>query len=349
MRCDAMAVAAASGLSMRAWRVHALGEPGDVLAMDDVEDPVPGPDEVLLDVDAAALNFPDLLLCRGQYQERPALPFTLGLEVAGRIAKCGEHVDFEVGRRVLALPTLPNGGLAERVVVAAADVFPVPDSMPAVAAAALPVAYQTGYCALHRRGSLRSGETLLVHGGAGGVGSAAIQLGSAAGARVIATAASTERLKVCADMGAELTINYLEEDFVDRVKQFTDGRGADVIYDPVGGDVFDKSRRCVAFEGRILVIGFAGGRIADAPTNHALVKNYSIVGVHWGLYRKMRPDLVTQMHQEILGLYDQGRISPLIGAQLEFTDLLTGLQMIDTRQVVGKVVISVSETPADAA
>jgi len=328
--------------TIRAWRVHALGEPSEVLGVDEVEEPRPQAGEVVVQVEAVGLNFPDVLLCRGLYQERPALPFVPGLEMAGRVVAAGPSAPLSVGQRVAGVTGPPRGGgLAERVCVPAADVFPLPDTMPAVTAAAMVITYGTGHLALHRRAHLRPGETLLVHGGAGGVGSAAIQLGRAAGARVIATASSPERAEVCRRLGADAAIDYSAEDVVEAVKELTRGRGADVVYDPVGGDVFDRSRRCVAFEGRILVIGFAGGRIADAPTNHALVKNYSVVGVHWGLYRRLLPHVVPEIHEQLMDLHREGLIDPLIGAELSFADAAEGVTMLAERRALGKIVVRV--------
>src|SRR5215210_6052815 len=264
---------------MRAWQVHELGDPQEVLKLEEVE--------------AAALNFFDILLCKGEYQERPDLPFTPGAEVSGPIVEAGEGVDLAVGTRVLVTPPLPKGGYAEKVAAPAdGSVFYIPDEMPTQAAAALHLAYQTAHFGLHRRADLREGETVLVHAGAGGVGSAAIQVARAAGARVIATAGGPEKVEVCEKRGAEVAVNYREENFVDVVKEATEERGADVIFDPVGGEVFDLSRRCVAFEGRIVIVGFTSGSIADAPTNHLLVKNYSVLGLHWGLYNNVAPELV---------------------------------------------------------
>jgi NADPH2:quinone reductase len=324
---------------MRAWRVHELGEPTDVLKLEDVPEPVPGPGEVRVDVAAASLNFPDVLMCRGEYQVKPSLPFTPGSEVAGTVSALGAGVDtVEPGQRVIAVPKFGNGGLAEQTLAAAGTVYPIPESMDWPAAAALHITYQTGHLALHRRAALQPGETLLVHAGAGGVGSAAIQLGRAAGARVFATAGSPEKVQVCRDLGAEVVVDYRAGDFVAAVKDATDGRGADVIYDPVGGDTFDRSRKCVAFEGRILVIGFTSGRIADAPTNHALVKNYSVVGVHWGLYNVMQPKLVRDIHDELVRLHAAGDIAPLVSSVLPLDDAATALARLATRGTWGKVV-----------
>ena len=319
---------------MKAWQVHELGEPQDVLRWVDVEEPQAGPGLLKVQVDAVALNFPDVLLCRGMYQEKPPLPFTPGLEVCGTVLE-----GTRAGQRVLVAPGLPHGGLAERVVVAEAGALPVPDAMPAAKAASMLITYQTGYVGLHRRGQLMPGETLLVHAGAGGVGSAAIQLGNAAGARVIATAGGPYKVQVCKDLGADVVVDYSSEDFVAIVNDVTEGRGADVIYDSVGGDVFDRSRKCIAFEGRIVVVGFAGGRIADAPTNHALVKNYSVVGLHWGLYRHKDPTVIPATHAALMKLWEDGLIDPLVGAELPLTDAPQALTRLGDRGTVGKVVL----------
>jgi NADPH2:quinone reductase len=202
----------------------------------------------------------------------------------------------------------------------------------------LHVTYQTGYLALHRRAALRAGEALLVHAGAGGVGSAAIQLGRASGARVIATAGGPEKVEVCRDLGADVVIDYRAGDFVAAVKDATDGRGADVIYDSVGGDTFDRSRKCIAFEGRILVIGFAGGRIADAPTNHALIKNYAIVGVHWGLYNLYQPERIRDTHAELVRLHADGLIDPLVSRVVPMGEVPTALGRLANRGTWGKLV-----------
>ena len=323
---------------MRAWQVHELGDPWDILELEEVRDPQPGPGEVLVEVEAAALNFFDILLCKGEYQERPETPFTPGGEVAGTVAGVGDGVDLAVGTRVIATP-FPSGGYAEKVAVPAeGGVFPVPEEMPPQAAAAMHVAYQSAYFGLHRRANLEEGETVLVHAGAGGVGSAAIQLAKAAGARVFSTAGGPEKVEVCRELGAEVAIDYKEENFAEAVKEATGGRGADVIFDPVGGDVFDLSRRCVAFEGRIVVVGFTSGRIADAPTNHALVKNYSVAGLHWGLYNKVMPELVLETHDALVKLYEQGKIDPLIYKTVPFEEVPEALKLLGSRKTYGKLV-----------
>jgi NADPH2:quinone reductase len=323
---------------MRAWQVHELGDPWEVLKLEEVEEPEPGPGEVVVEIEAAALNFFDALLCRGEYQERPEIPFIPGGEAAGTIVAVGEGVDLEEGLRVIATP-FPSGGYAEKVTVPAqGGIFPIPNNMPPEAAAALHVAYQSAFFGLHRRANLSEGETVLVHAGAGGVGSAAIQIARAAGARVISTAGGSEKVEICRELGAEITVDYEEENFVDIVKEATDGRGADVIFDPVGGDVFDLSRRCVAFEGRIVIVGFTGGRIADAPTNHLLVKNYSVVGLHWGLYNKKIPELITETHDSLIRLYEEGKIDPLIFDTVPFEEVPQKLELLSTRKTYGKLV-----------
>ena len=323
---------------MRAWQVHEIGDPQKVLKLEEVEDPKPGPGEVVVDVEAAALNFFDILLCRGEYQERPETPFTPGGEVSGTISAVGDGVDLEEGLRAIATP-FPSGGYAEKVAVPAeGGIFPIPDDMPSEAAAALHVAYQSAHFGLHRRANLMEGETVLVHAGAGGIGSAAIQLAKAAGARVFSTAGGPEKVEVCEKLGAEVAVDYKEENFVDAVKEATEGRGADIIFDPVGGEVFDLSRRCVAFEGRIVVVGFTSGSIADAPTNHLLVKNYSVLGLHWGLYNKVAPELVVETHEALVELYQNGEIDPLIFKSVPFEEVPEALGLLGSRKTYGKLV-----------
>jgi NADPH2:quinone reductase len=324
---------------VKALRVHELGEPEQVMVLEDRPEPEVRPGDVRLRVHAASLNFPDVLMCRGEYQVKPPVPFTPGAEVAGVIEDLGEGVEgLRVGDRVLAIPNFGGGGFAELTTASAGGVFPIPESMPFAAGAALHVVYQTGHLALHRRARIQPGETLLVHAGAGGVGSAAIQLGLAAGARVVATAGGPEKVKVLEKLGADLALDYREHDFVDAVKEFTDGRGADVIYDPVGGDTYDRSTKCIAFEGRILIIGFTGGRFADARTNHVLIKNYAVVGVHWGLYNVMNPALVRSTHDELVQLFEAGKIDPLISERVGLAEVPAALARLGSRGTYGKIV-----------
>jgi NADPH2:quinone reductase len=206
-------------------------------------------------------------------------------------------------------------------------------------AASLYITYQTGHVGLHRRAHLKAGEWLLVHAGAGGVGSAAIQLGKAAGAKVIATAGGAHKVEVCKQLGADHAIDYTSEDFVSVVKELTGGRGADVIYDPVGGDIFDQSRKCIAFEGRLVVVGFTSGRIPDAPANHLLVKNYSVVGLHWGLYRKYDPALFGTVHEDLTRLVEDGLVDPMVSQTLPLDEAPRALRALGDRSTVGKVVL----------
>jgi NADPH2:quinone reductase len=328
---------------MKALRVHELGEPERVLRLEEVDTPDPAAGDVRIRVHAASLNFPDVLLCRGEYQVKPPLPFTPGAELAGVVDAVGKDVtSVQVGDRVLAIPNFGPGGFGEYTTSdAKGGVFPIPDRMSFAAASAFHVVYQTGHLALHRRAQLQPGETLLVHAGAGGVGSAAIQLGLAAGARVIATAGGPDKVEVCRKLGAHLAIDYRERDFVDEVKAFTDGHGADVVYDPVGGDTYDRSTKCIAFEGRILIIGFTGGRFAEARTNHVLIKNYSVVGVHWGLYNMMNPQLVRATHDDLTRLFEEGKINPLISQTVSLEEVPAALERLGSRGTYGKVVCEV--------
>jgi NADPH2:quinone reductase len=252
----------------------------------------------------------------------------------------GEGVTgISVGDRVLAIPNFGYGGFAEYTTASATGgVFPIPETMGYAAASALHVVYQTGHLGLHRRAHIQPGETLLVHAGAGGVGSAAIQLGLAAGARVVATAGGPEKVDVCRKLGADLAIDYRDQDFVDAVKAFTDGRGADVVYDPVGGDTYDRSTKCIAFEGRILIIGFTGGRFAEARTNHILIKNYAVVGVHWGMYNMVNPALVRETHDDLMRLFEAGKIDPLVSETITLEDVPAALGRLGSRGTYGKLV-----------
>ncbi|MEV6653145.1 NADPH:quinone oxidoreductase family protein [Streptomyces sp. NPDC051219] len=315
---------------MQAWRVHTHGEPREVMRLDEVAEPVAGPGELRLRVRAANINFPDALLCRGQYQVRPPLPFTPGVEI------CGETED---GRRVIANPLLPNGGFAEYVTVDARAVLPAPEALDDAEAAALHIGYQTGWFGLHRRARLQAGETLLVHAAAGGVGSAAVQLGKAAGATVVGVVGGADKAQAAQELGCDLVIDRHTEDLVARVKEFTSGKGADVVYDPVGGDAYAKSAKCVAFEGRILVVGFASGSIPSPALNHALVKNYSIVGLHWGLYNTQDPAAVRGCHEELTRLAAQGAIKPLVSGRVALKDAAEAVQRVADGTTTGRLVV----------
>ncbi|GAA2025468.1 NADPH:quinone oxidoreductase family protein [Catenulispora yoronensis] len=318
---------------MKAWQVPVHGEPADVLRAADVPVPVPGPGQVLVRVRvrAAALNFPDVLMCRGQYQVQPPLPYTPGVELCGEVADSGE--------RIVGMPVLPHGALAEYTVVEADAAFPAPDALDDAEAAGFLLAYQTGWFGLHRRARLQPGETLLVHAAAGGVGSAAVQLGTAAGARVIAVVGGPAKAEAARALGADVVVDRREQDFVAAVKDATGGRGADVVYDPVGGAAYQGSTKCVAFEGRIVVVGFAGGTIPAPALNHALVKNYSILGLHWGLYRTQDPAAVAACHRELTRLAAAGTIRTLIGERLPFDAAPAGLARLAAGEAVGRLVV----------
>ncbi|MDQ0954286.1 NADPH2:quinone reductase [Streptomyces phaeochromogenes] len=315
---------------MQAWQVHEIGEPSEVMRLEDVERPTPGDGQVLLKVRAANINFPDALMCRGQYQVRPPLPFTPGVEI------CGETED---GRRVIANPALPYGGFAEYAVADAAAVLPAPAALDDAEAAALHIGYQTGWFGLHRRARLEAGETLLVHAAAGGVGSAAVQLGKAAGAKVIGVVGGADKAAVARELGCDIVVDRRAEDVVAAVKEATGGRGADVIYDPVGGDAYTQSTKVVAFEGRIVVVGFASGSIPSPGLNHALVKNYSILGLHWGLYNTKDPKLVLRCHEELTELAARGGIKPLVSERVPLSGAAAAVQRVADGVTTGRVAV----------
>ncbi|HEX4831572.1 MAG TPA: NADPH:quinone oxidoreductase family protein [Trebonia sp.] len=324
---------------MKAWLVGRHGEPEDVLELAEVPRPEPGPGQLLVRVLAAAANFPDALLCRGTYQVRVALPFTPGVELCGEVVATGPGVtSFAPGDRVIGGVVLPHGAFAEHALMNAALAMPAPEALDDAEAAPFHITYQTGWFGLHRRAALQAGETLLVHAAAGGVGSGAVQLGKAAGARVIGVVGGDRKAAVARELGADLVIDRHREDFVAVVKEATGGRGADVVYDPVGGEAFRKSTKCVAFEGRILVVGFASGDIPAAALNHALVKNYSILGLHWGLYERLEPAAIAACHAELARLAAAGAIRPLITERLTLADVPDGVRRLAAGTTTGRIV-----------
>jgi NADPH:quinone reductase len=324
---------------MKAWQVRELGEPRDVLALAEVADPEPGPGQVLVRVLGAATNFPDVLMCRGGYQVRPPLPYTPGIELCGSVVSAGAGVTgFAPGDRVIGAPAQPSGAFAELALMNAAGILPAPDGLDDAEAAAFFVTYQTGWFGLHRRARLTAGETLLVHAAAGGVGSGAVQLGKAAGARVIGVAGGPRKAEAARALGADVVIDRHAQDFVEVVKEVTGGRGADVVYDSVGGDTYSRSTKCIAFEGRILIIGFAGGVIQSAALNHALIKNYSIVGLHWGLYQSKDPRLIRDCHVQLTKLVAEGAVRPLVSERLGLDEVPAGLQRLADGDTVGRIV-----------
>jgi NADPH2:quinone reductase len=276
-------------------------------------------------------------MCRGGYQVRPPLPYIPGIELCGEVVAAGPGVSgFAPGDRLIGGPI--GGAFAELTLMNAATALPAPDGLDDAEAAAFFVTYQTGWFGLHRRARLAAGETLLVHAAAGGVGSGAVQLGQAAGARVIGVTGGERKAEAARALGADVVIDRNTQDFVEVVKEVTEGRGADVIYDPVGGDTYTRSTKCIAFEGRILVIGFAGGQIQSAALNHALVKNYSIVGLHWGLYQSKNPQLIRYCHAELTTMVADGAIRPLVGERLGLDEVPAGLQRLADGGTVGRVV-----------
>ncbi len=325
---------------MQAWQVHENGEPGEVMRLEEVARPTPGDGQVLLKVRAANINFPDALMARGHYQVRPPLPFTPGVEI------CGETED---GRRVLANPALPYGGFAEYAVADSAALLPAPDSLDDAEAAALHIGYQTGWFGLHRRARLEAGETLLVHAAAGGVGSAAVELGKAAGARVIGVVGGADKAVVARELGCDVVIDRRSEDVITAVKEATGGRGADVIYDPVGGDAYTQSTKVVAFEGRIVVVGFASGAIPSPSLNHALVKNYAILGLHWGLYNTKNPKLVQHCHEQLTELAARGAIKPLVSERVPLAGAAAAVQRVADGVTTGRVAVVPGLTEGGAA
>jgi NADPH2:quinone reductase len=318
------------------------------MTLDEVELSTPVNGQVLVRVLGAAANFPDALLCRGTYQMRPELPFTPGVELCGEVIEMGPDAHgLQIGDRVIGSAILPHGGFAEYALMDSDSTFLAPPSLSDAQAAGFYIGYQTGWFGLHRRARIRAGETLLIHAAAGGVGSAAIQLGKAAGAHVIAVAGGPEKAEVARRLGADITIDRHTEDFVEVVKQETGGRGVDVIYDPVGGDTYTRSVKAIAFEGRVVVVGFAGGTIQSATLNHPLVKNYSILGLHWGLYAKHDPLAVRQCHDELTKLASAGLLDPLVSEELSLGEVAAGVQRLADGATVGRVVYVADSSRSD--
>ena len=310
----------------------------DQLSFADIPEPVADAGQVVIAVKAAALNFFDILMVQGKYQVRPPFPFSPGGEVAGIVRDVGRDVTaIKAGDRVFAM--LGWGGFATVALAPAAAVVRMPDAMTFEHGAAFGVVYQTSYFGLVYRANVQPGETVLVHAAAGGVGLAAVQIAKALGARVLATAGSAAKLEVARAHGAEAGFDYSTPDWVEGVKRATDGRGADVIYDPVGGDVFDLSTKCIAFGGRLLVVGFASGRIPTIQVNRILLKNIAIVGLHWGAYRQHDPGRIPQAMQALFALYERGAVRPVISSTHPLRDAAPALAEIASRRSIGKVLL----------
>jgi NADPH2:quinone reductase len=313
----------------------------DSLTLVDLPDPEPGACGVRIRVRAAGVNFADGLMLKGQYQEKPPLPFSPGLEVAGEIEAVGAGVrGLHPGQRVLAV--VGHGGFAEKVVARVDDVVAIPDEMNAVTAAGFAIAYGTAHGALRWRADLHAGETLLVHGAGGGVGLTAVECGKAMGAKVIATARGADKLRVAKEHGADHVLDSEADDVRAAVKELTGGMGADVVYDPVGGAMFDASLRCIAWEGRIVVIGFASGTVPQIPANILLVKNAAVLGFYWGSYRKHDPERLRAGYHELFDWYRAGRLRPHVGTTLPLEQAADAIRLLTERRSVGKVVITVA-------
>ena len=322
---------------MKVWQVTQFSEPEE-MTFAEVDVPTPGRGQVLIRNRAVGLNFFDILQIQGKYQSKPSFPFTVGREVAGNVEAVGEGVtEFSLGQPVLAFPD--GGGYAEYCLAEADRTFPKPDEMDFPVAAGMAITYQTSYFALTHRARLREGEWLLVHAGASGVGVAALQLGRAVGARTIATAGSEEKLAFCRAQGAAHAIGYADPSWVDQVKEVTGGRGVDVIYDPVGGDVFDLSTKCIAPEGRLLVVGFAAGRIPSIAANRVLLKNMSVVGVFWGRHVDEDPAYLAEAQKTIMDFYRQGRIRPSVRTTYPLSRAPAALRDLAQRKIIGKAAL----------
>ncbi len=322
---------------MRAVQCKEFGPP-ESLVVEEVADPTLGPGQVLIEVAAAGVNFPDVLVIQDKYQFKPSLPFTPGGEIAGTVKQLGDGVtSLKVGDRILASTGV--GGFAELVAINAESAVPIPDEMDFVTASAFLFTYGTSHYALKDRGNLKPGETLLVLGAAGGVGLAAVELGHVMGAKVIAAASTDEKLEVCKQHGADEVINYSTEDLKKRVKELTGGQGADVVYDPVGGDYAEAALRATNWEGRFLVIGFTAG-IPTPPLNLVLLKGCQIVGVFWGSFVMRDPQKHLENVDEMMEWFKAGKLKPHVSGTFPFEKVADALNEIADRKVKGKVVIT---------
>jgi NADPH:quinone reductase len=310
------------------------------LALGELPVPEPEPGQVRVRVKAAGVNFADTLMVRGTYQARPTLPFVPGMELAGQIDALGPGVKgFAVHQRVLA--TVEHGAFAEYALARAADCAPLPGAMDDATAATFPIVYGTAHAGLEWRAGLRRGETLLVLGAAGGVGLASVEIGKAMGAKVIAAAGGAERCALALSRGAEAAIDYKREDLREAVKKMTGGAGVDVVFDPVGGDMSDAALRCLAWEGRLIVVGFASGRIPAIPANLLLIKNVAAIGLFWGAYRARNPDKLAASLDALLSWWDQGILKPMVSERYKLARAGDALERLAKRQARGKIAIEI--------
>ena len=326
---------------MKAIVCKAYGPPEN-LVLEEIDDPVAAEKEAIVQIYSASLNFPDGLQIQGKYQFQPPMPFTPGSEVGGIITSVGAGIrGFAVGDRVMATPGI--GGLAEQVAVKADGLRKIPDSMDFKTAAGFAMIYTTSYYALKQRAQLQAGETLLVLGASGGVGLAAVELGKLMGAKVIAAASSDEKLDFVNRLNPDALLNYGDGELKERVKELTGGTGADVIYDPVGGDLFDQSCRCINWNGRLLVVGFTSGRIPQYKANLALLKGSSMVGVFLGRFRKEEPAEYEKNFAELLEMYDAGKLTPIVTESFAMTDFVDAFNVFTERKVMGKVTLEINK------
>lgn len=325
---------------MKAMICKELGGP-EKLVLGELPEPKMLPGHIRVKVAACGINFPDTLIIEGKYQFKPDLPFAPGAEVSGVVAEVGKGISHvSVGDRVIAMAQY--GGLSEEVVVPAPAVIKIPDDMPFDVAAGFILTYGTSYYGLKQRAQLKKGESLLVLGAAGGVGLAAVELGKAMGAKVIAAASSADKLNVTKEHGADECINYTESDLKDTVKALLK-KGVDVVYDPVGGDLFDAANRCMGWNGRYLVIGFASGRIPELPANLPLLKGYSLMGVFWGNFVMREMQASMQNNQELLDMYQSGQLKPLISQVFPLEEAAAAMQCLTSRKAKGKVVVNIAD------
>ncbi|MCH2271244.1 MAG: NADPH:quinone oxidoreductase family protein [SAR324 cluster bacterium] len=322
---------------MKAILCKSFGTP-DNLVLEEVQDLKPKEGEALVEVYAAALNFPDTLQIAGKYQYQPPFPFIPGSEAAGVIMELGPNIKgFEIGDRVMAIPGV--GAMAEQVCVPASGLRKIPESMSFKTASGFPMVYSTSYYALKQRANLQPGETLLVLGASGGVGVTAVELGKLMGAQVIAGASSEEKLQFAKKAGADFLINYSDGDLKTKIKELTKGKGADVIYDPVGGDLFDQATRCINWNGRLLVVGFTSGRIPEYKANLALLKGASMVGVFLGRFATEEPEAYEANMVELFEFFKQGKIKPAVYRSFKMDDFVSAFNVFKERKVMGKVTL----------
>lgn len=323
---------------MKAWQIQKLGEPAFAIALAEVPVPEPADAEVRIQVDAAAISLPDVFMCRGSYAFRPTLPFTPGQEVSGTVVAAGKDAKTPVGERVMAVTSFFRGfgGLAEQALALDMATHPIPAEMEPAQAACFSISYQTAYIGLVTRGKIQAGESLVVLGAAGGTGTAAIQLGCALGARVIAVASGAEKAALCRELGAQVVIDSRRDDITSGIKAATDGRGADLVYDPVGGDACKAAAAALASEGRLLIIGYASGSYHDVPTAQLITNNTSMVGVYVGAYSK---PYTSEVHHALMSLWRERKIRSVVSRTIAFDEVPQALEDIATRRATGKIVV----------